>query len=484
MQKGPAMRKPYPSRPSSLLVGLILIAAGPCVSWVVSTTDMQLMAAPPDGNGVTLYDPDPKHLWNRFHQALHIRFRDGDGDRDGPVSANQKFDPNDLDPFFWDRHHPYLLNGPGHREALTLLDEFLDKKGEGLVKEPLKRALLQRDLWALFDWAADPDWPKLDEKKRFVKERGELQSRMGRVIPRLALSAAEIDQLPDNYAAAVKARRYPAEFQADRKSAPFLPADLRDPKGPWVLLGDREGGILAGQHIQFFGGRSTFMVFLRLPEGRDQTLKYVDQFSEWLQKGAKGGPATVPQFSANTQFALVRRALLLYDRGEIRPTRLTEQVQLHILHDPTTAPDGKPDVHTFLEFRLHREQLLAGKAGGLGAVPDDEEEWQHLTFYGGGPLPDGFAVVLPIMRSCRGCHSHGPGVLSINSFQNRNSGWRVTSPGDEERRISAWKREQDSWKLLEGLRKSVPSLAPHGFNHEGHEGHEAISREAARPPDG
>ena len=335
------MRKPYSSRQLSLLVGLILVAAGLCVSWVGSTTDTRVMAAPPDGKGMTLYDPDPKHLWNRLHQALHIRFRDGDGDRDAPVSADQKFDPNDLDPFFWDRHHPYLLSGPGHREALTLLDEFLDKKGEGLVKEPLKRALLQRDLWALFDWAADPDWSKLDEKKRFVKERGELQSRLGRVLPRLALSAKEIEQLPDNYAAAVKAKRYPAEFQADRKSAAFLPADLWDPKGPWVLLGDSGGGPLAGQHVQFFGGRSTFMIFLRLPEGRDQTLKYVDQLSEWRKKGAKGGPATVPQFSANTQFALVRRTLLLDDRGEIRPTPLTEQVQLQILHDPTTAPDRK-----------------------------------------------------------------------------------------------------------------------------------------------
>jgi hypothetical protein len=451
MQKGSAMRKPYPSRPLSLLVGLILVAGGLCVSWVVSTTDTQVMAAPPAGKGMTLYDPDPKHLWNRLHQALHIRFRDGDGDRDAPVSADQKFDPNDLDPFFWDRHHPYLLSGPGHREALTLLDEFLDTKGEGLVKEPLKRALLQRDLSALFDWAADPDWPKRDEKKRFVKERGELQSRLGRVLRRLALSAAEIEKLPDNYAAAVKAKRYPAEFQADRKSAAFLPADLWDPKGPWVSLGESGDQPLAVNHVQFFGGRSTFTIFLRLPEGRDQTLKYVDQLSEWLKKGAKGGPATVPQFSANTQFALVRRTLLLDDRGEIRPTPLTEQVQLQILHDPTTAPDGKPGVQTFLEFRLRREQLLAGKAGGLDAVPDDEREWQHLTFYGGGPLPDGFAVVLPIMASCRGCHSHGPGILSINSWQG-GSRWHVTSPGDEERRISAWKRQQDSWKLLEGIK--------------------------------
>ena len=124
------MRNPYPRCPLSLLVGRILVAVGLSVSWVGSTTHTQVMAAVPDGNGMTLYDPDPKHLWNRLHQALHIRFRDGDGDRDAPVSADQKFDPNDLDPFFWDRHHPYLLSGPGHREALTLLDEFLDKKGK------------------------------------------------------------------------------------------------------------------------------------------------------------------------------------------------------------------------------------------------------------------------------------------------------------------------------------------------------------------
>src|SRR4029077_7272035 len=104
---------------------------------------------------------------------------------------------------------------------------------------------------------------------------------------------------------------------------------------------------------------STFTIFLRQPEGREQTLKYVDQLSEWWKKGAKGGPATVPQFSANTQVALVRRTLLLDDRGEIRPTPLTEQVQLQILHDPTKAPDSRgmvgippPGVQTFLEFRL------------------------------------------------------------------------------------------------------------------------------------
>src|SRR5262245_41102281 len=293
------MRKPNSRRPLALpLVGLLVVAASLCVSFVGSITDARVMAAPPDGKGMTLYDPDPKHLWNRLHQALHIRQDAAYSKREPTASVDQAFDPNDLDPFFWYRHdpdpyfgqHPYLLHGPAHREALALLDEFLDKKGEGLVKEPLKRALLQRDLWTLFDWTAAPDWLKLDDKKRFVKERGELQSRLGRVIPRLALSAKEIEELPDNYAAAVKAKKYPAEFQADKKTSAFLPADLWDPKGPWVLLGASDGGPLAVDHVRFFGGRSSFMVFLRLPEGRDQTLKYFDRWSEWIQKGAKAGP--------------------------------------------------------------------------------------------------------------------------------------------------------------------------------------------------
>src|SRR5215471_9002412 len=370
--KGSMMRKPYSTRPPALLlVGLLVLVASLCVSFVGSIADTRVMAAPPDAAATTLYGPDPKHLWNRLHCALHIPTV-VDVDQDPPQYARQTIDPNDLDPFFWYPHHPYLLSGPAYREALAILDEFLDKQGEGLVKDSLKRALLQRDLWTLFDWTADPDWQKRDKKEQFVNERRELQTRLGRVIPRLALSAREIEQLPDNYAAAVEARRYPGEFHADRKTAAFLPADLWDPKGPWVLLGTSAGGHLAGDHVFFFGGRSTFVIFLRLPEGREQTLKYLEQLSDWQRKGAKGDiPRDIPQFPANTQVALARRTVLLNDRGEIQPTPLTEQVQLRILHDPTT----KDGVQTFVQFRLRREQLLAGKVGGLGAVPNDQGEW-------------------------------------------------------------------------------------------------------------
>jgi hypothetical protein len=428
-----------------LLAGLSVLAASLGVFFAGAPADTRVMAAPPDGAGITLYDRDPKHLWNRLHLALHVRELVPDGE----MPQKTAFDPNELDPFFWYRHdpyyreHPYLLSGAAYREALAILDEFLDKQGESLVKDPLQRALLQRDLWTLFDWATAADWSKLEEKHQFESERRELQTRLSRVISRLALSAKQIEQLPDNYAATVQAKRYPAEFHADRKTAAFLPADLWDPNGPWVLLGASDGGPVADGHVSFFGGRSTFLVWLRLPEGRDQTLEYLKQLSDWRRKGAKGD---VPKFPANTQVALARRTVLVDDQGNIRPTPLTEKVQLRIVHDPTTF--AQPGGQSFLQFTLRREQLLAGSAGGLEAVADNERDWDHLSIHGFG---SGLGKNQPILTSCSNCHN-APVVRSILSFTRSPL---VTSLADEERRIDAWKRAQNSWKLLEDIGKTA-----------------------------
>jgi hypothetical protein len=45
-----------------------------------------------------------------------------------------------------------LTTGDSHAAGLAMLDEFLDENGESLIEDPLKRAMLQLDLWALFDW--------------------------------------------------------------------------------------------------------------------------------------------------------------------------------------------------------------------------------------------------------------------------------------------------------------------------------------------
>ena len=103
---------------------------------------------------VTLYDPDPNHLWNRLHQALHVRLTDlGNPEKEQPLlPGDQSYHALELDAFLWPDRSTYLRFGEPHKTALAVLDEFLAKDGEKLIQEPVKRAFLQRDLWAVFDW--------------------------------------------------------------------------------------------------------------------------------------------------------------------------------------------------------------------------------------------------------------------------------------------------------------------------------------------
>src|SRR5262245_29715667 len=94
------------------------------------------------------YAAEPEHLWNRIHQAFFVR-----ATPDGVKHVHT------TDPLLY-RGGAFLLEGESHRRAIALLDEFLAKPGEPPVKDPLKRLLFQRDLWAAFDYAAwiPDDW--------------------------------------------------------------------------------------------------------------------------------------------------------------------------------------------------------------------------------------------------------------------------------------------------------------------------------------
>ena len=60
----------------------------------------------------------------------------------------------------------------------------------------------------------------------------------------------------------------------------FLPADLFQPNGSWVLVSAQGGDPAAPAHVAAFFGRSTFLIFMRLPAGREATLAYLKQTSE------------------------------------------------------------------------------------------------------------------------------------------------------------------------------------------------------------
>lgn len=160
---------------------------------------------PPDGN--TIYDSNPKHLWNRLNETLFIR----------TAQDGKKYGVDELDILYWSRTKNLLVE-PSHQQALAVLDEFIDTRGEKLIRDPLKRALLQRDLWELFDWSAKPF--RNSDDARACRE---LQSRFVLLIRRLALTTNEIALLPDNYA------------QAEKNKLPDLPQGLIQTNGNWEL---------------------------------------------------------------------------------------------------------------------------------------------------------------------------------------------------------------------------------------------------------
>jgi hypothetical protein len=111
-----------------------------CASAAVLLTVSPWLAAP-QPPVVRIYDANPQHPWNQLHAALFLRVG-----RDG-----REYGGDRVDPLLW-VGSKYLLKGPAHDHAADLLRKFVDTHADRLIDDPLKRALLQRDLWTVFDW--------------------------------------------------------------------------------------------------------------------------------------------------------------------------------------------------------------------------------------------------------------------------------------------------------------------------------------------
>jgi hypothetical protein len=452
----------------------------------------------------SMYDADPNHLWNRLHEALFVRV--------GPDGGT--YGQDRLEPLLW-IGSKHLLEGKSHQRAVAILDEFLKNKGEQLIEDPLKRAVLQRDLWLVFNWLVDyhshfHDPELKPDEVQSAQDR--LRPRLAAVIARLALSRKQIKQLPDNYARAVASPAYARRFDPKRPDTPYLPADLFDLRGPWVCVG-RPDGPVAPQHQTDTGTNmftnSAFLLFIRLPDGRDATLNFLKRLRKFDQplrveaKEPRLGMQYVPnpklpQFPVGTQVALVRRALLIAAPNRLTASALTESVQLRIYREvaPMTEPNVRAAIDSsgsgritdprlltwqaFHEFQLSRSQLFANRAGGLRAVGSDErdfklpfflqinDEFEDPDYRAAGatrPAAGSFLESQRVVKQdCFLCHSL-PGTASFNSYFNFRGNASLVNRSDVSRPFSLsempvsevnaatlkWKEGRPNWTELRKL---------------------------------
>jgi hypothetical protein len=311
------------------------------------------------------------------------------------------------------------------------------------------------------------------------------------VLRRLALKPEEIKSLPDNYAQAVASGAFPAEYDPADPGRTFLPPDLFQPTGPWVCIrGDQRP--VAEQHVGEFSGRSRFLVFVRLPEGRKATLDYFqalwnvpDPWAAGQVDHHDGMPnPSLPQFPVGTQAALVRQMQLFDANGALVATPITESVQIRVYRAIPARMDRKDTgrdweaartEQDFHEARLNPLLLFAREQGGLRAVARDEREFPVFMTQG----EDVFELYAnrriqqdiiqrQILHACAGCHS-APGINSLRSRRKllkpnrpQRAPELAINPDDptygplwwEAENTFVWKQNRFDWGLLNGYWKA------------------------------
>src|SRR5262245_4135878 len=416
---------------------------------------------PPRTEPYTIYDSDPTHLWNRLHHALYVR-----------ITVNgEAYGHDELDPLLWSETK-HLLVGPSHQQAIKLLDEFLSRNGAALIADPLKRAMLQRDLWAVFNWSAQTSF-------KYEQERQALQSKLVSAIRSVAMSREQIQALPDNYADAVRTKVFAEQYDPGRREMAFLPPDLFQPDGPWVCISARGGQPIAPSHAFHFSGRSVFLIFIRLSEGRASTLNYLKSLQEYPVFTPGGNSDQVlpnpnlPQFPVGSQVALVRKLALIDNQGNLIATRLTEHMQIRVHRAISkTIPLGvdlssnpERDSQDFFEFKLSRVKFFANDSGGLRAVARDEKEFLLFMSHGVDPF-DRLKENEPMdrnrittVRFCVNCHFR-PGIhsmMSLSGLRGARAELIASNPNSETSVTVEWNQGKYRWGLLQGLWRASPA---------------------------
>lgn len=437
--------------------------------------DGELAGSLRSADPLPLYDVNPQHLWNGLHAAISIRESFLPSKRGGtPIRRIEGGDRIEFlawpGTIYWDEPDTVArIDG--------LLDEFRNQHGEQFIADPLKRVILQHDLWGVFDFYM----------KRNIERRGDLEARRRRtelcrrlahVIQSLALPADTLAQLPDNYAIALQSGHFDATHDND-PARNYLPLYLLTDRQEWPELDfhqpQRHEDIerrFVFLHMLAFRGRSYFRVFYRFPDGRTQLEAYLKDLDEhwvdWKFSALNGHmrlkPDT-PQIPAGTEVSLVQFLIALDPDLNPVPTPLVETVRLVVYksvggeNDPTTNTRYGVNVS---KYSLKRRLAFDGlKYGGLEREPDDLPVYRILfeseQAVDWGPRGRYFELA----NDCKLCHAASglTGVHTIPSLVNSGSSDSAAQPGivhtvpadapsPHPARTVKWKRSDEAYRRL------------------------------------
>jgi hypothetical protein len=343
-------------------------------------------------------------------------------------------------------------------EAAALLEKYADQPDQLALATRVERVLFQRLLWAFFDghhrsWTTfDSDHPRLQKRlvgppKQPKPER--LLRLSARLIRQLALPEEEIHNcLPRPYFLTVDSGMYPNDFDPAKPTQPFLPRDLWRADGHWISLGNSAELPLALRHTAYFGGRSSFQIFLRAPEGRNAGLELVKSLRHYRGEN----PSEAPTIPAGTQLAIVEEPLIVSEEGKLVPSLLTETVEIRVIRKPALRFDHENAAHAVFRFRLRPDLLVSGDPAPLRARGKEMEDWEPVTLLvdqaHAGPWTSRSAAV----SVCHGCHSMpqaaGLGIASRRVRPKESGTLEVVDPHKERERALRWKEKEADWKEL------------------------------------
>lgn len=377
-----------------------------------------------------LYDSDPQSLTNRLFAAFYIRTSDIPTKRGGsPVDRIEGGDGIDF--LAWGGSD-YWSTAETCQRLSALLDEWLADPSRHRPADPLRRAMLLRDLWAPFDFLLGRNLARVDDKPT-RQRRDEVCRKLAAVMRTLTLSTAEIAALPDNYAAAIRSGRFATEHDFD-PAVDYLPPRLLTDANQWQEIdffqpSDIHEDIqerFVTLHTRNYKGRSYFRVFYRFPGGRpalDRYLAYLDaEGIDWkrdAQRGFVNLRSGLTQIPVGTEVALVQFMMTLDDALRPTPTPLVESVRLRVFANVDGGPTPPTNTGVGMnvsEFTLKRRLLFDGlKQGGLSREPDDRPLYRVIFQAENAPDWGDVGRTLTLAQDCRRCHT-GAGQIGVQTI--------------------------------------------------------------------